>query len=716
MNNYLNITVHISPGADDNFNVRAESDDSGETGNSTFELPFQLKDLSGTVFGVSAMSRGFTLEDPGEAATRPGEAEDDRNAADFGVALFDALFQRETRDVLAAIESRARSLPDTGVRIRLSMDLLAPGMTEVANLPWELICRKNQHPLVVSTQTPLVRALDVPQPAEPGPFIAPLRILVLMSNPQGTDGLNLDKERALIEKSWARLPGVEVDFVRPVKDELLRQLAEADYHVVHYMGHGDFQADAGGTLILETADGSPHPVSGDEFTVWLRDEPLRLVFLNACKSGTTGVRSGSHPFSGVATALIRDRVPAVVAMQFPISDTAAIAFSQAFYERIAQGFPVDAAVVEGRKVLYSPSQTEWVTPVLYLRSKDSMLFSDHTAEALTPSPGNTTDKDNNTERSTPAQVTGDEWGAGSPDDLRIFLATPDQDREKLHAQISRTLSSLEGVRIIDSVTLDEDSHAQTVDRLVRSADLCVHLLGANAGRRLDVDDGQPLRTFPLEELEAGRKAARAQLVVITREDKQSIANPEYAAHIDELAKLPRNKARFELVITDKNQILSAALEKLGELKKARETAQASEASDQPIGRTAFVDSHINDQIYAIELLAYLEDRNIRTQINTTSSATPTNLSQLDETVKNSSLYVIVAGNVDSRWVSNRRVAIMRSAVKCRAPLLVASYSAPQIDGQEIIQISGDQLDISTLNDSDRSWLDRLFEAEAGAGA
>jgi CHAT domain len=86
--------------------------------------------------------------------------------------------------------------------------------------------------------------------------------------------------------------------------------------------------------------------------------------------------AGAHPFAGVATALIKKRVPAVVAMQFPISDQAAILFARTFYECILLGHTVDAAVVEGRKELHSNKVTasEWATPVLYLRSKDGVLF------------------------------------------------------------------------------------------------------------------------------------------------------------------------------------------------------------------------------------------------------------------------------------------------------------------------------------------------------
>jgi len=710
MKNYFDITVFISPGADDTYAVRVASDQGGQ-GHSTLRLPFTLRDLSGAVFGVTQTARAIgsiTLNEPGSSAEG---TPDPRSAADFGVELFEALFQDTAREVLVATDSMAQNSLDTGVRIRLSMDLQAPGLAEVASLPWELMCRKGQRPLVVSTQTPLVRSLDVPRPIAPRPFRAPLRILALMSNPKGTEALDLGKERSQIEQNWARLPGVQVDFVRPVRADVLKQLAASDYHVIHYMGHGDFEAGEGGMLLLELEDGSPDPVSGDEFAMWLADDPLRLVFLNACKTGTTSVRSGAHPFAGVATALIRERVPAVVAMQFPISDQAAVAFAQTFYERIAQGFPVDAAVAEGRKVLYSSKQSEWATPVLYLRSKDGMLFGPGSDDAAVASgaPAGVAPR----MAAAPPGAAVDPWGPGAGDALRVFLATPDQDREKLHAQLSKSLQALDGVLVIDSVPLDEQKHAEAVDSLVRRADLCVHLLGANAGKRLDVDDGQPLRTFPLEQLEIGRQAARSQLVVITSEDKESISNAKYAARVDELAKLPRDKARFELVVTDKNRITDAVLAKLEELKKARQAALTPSASGSAAVRTAFVDSHISDQERAIDLLAYLEERNINTEIRTSSSSSAADFAQLDETVKKSSLYVIVAGTVDRNWVSNRKLAIMKSAVKSRAAILVAKYSATPVEGADTVEITGSRLDISALNDSDRSWVDALFAPAIG---
>ena len=64
-------------------------------------------------------------------------------------------------------------------------------------------------------------------------------------------------------------------------------------------------------------------------------------------------------------------------MQFEITDKAAVIFASEFYAALAEGFPVDAAVAEARKVIYAqPNDVEWGTPdTIYLRSADGVLFN-----------------------------------------------------------------------------------------------------------------------------------------------------------------------------------------------------------------------------------------------------------------------------------------------------------------------------------------------------
>jgi hypothetical protein len=89
----------------------------------------------------------------------------------------------------------------------------------------------------------------------------------------------------------------------------------------------------------------------------------RLVVLNSCSGAAGGV---VDLFSGTAAALVRGGVSAVAAMQYEISDLAAI----------ARGRGVDDAISSGRVAIRGPATGPWNgSPVLYLRGRDARLFT-----------------------------------------------------------------------------------------------------------------------------------------------------------------------------------------------------------------------------------------------------------------------------------------------------------------------------------------------------
>ena len=149
--------------------------------------------------------------------------------------------------------------------------------------------------------------------------------------------------------------------------------APRTFHVFHFVGHGLYRADWGdGVLVMEDRLGRPREVTGEE--------------LGGLLTNTTDTTGGAQrlrgrpnrchgPFAGMAQSLIQQGLPAVVAMQFDISDDAAIIFAQEFYRAIADGYPLEAALAEARGAIRDEgNSTEWGTPVLYSRAPDGQLF------------------------------------------------------------------------------------------------------------------------------------------------------------------------------------------------------------------------------------------------------------------------------------------------------------------------------------------------------
>jgi hypothetical protein len=164
---------------------------------------------------------------------------------------------------------------------------------------------------------------------------------------------------------------------------------------LHFIGHGDFGppvaqtaqptngtgAEAG-RLFFENESGLHQEVSATELATLLHDHaPLRLVYLNACQGAAADPQNA---FAGVAQKLVQQGIPAVLAMQFAVSDRAAIALAQEFYQALTAGLPLESALSEARKAIYSEGEVfEWGTPVLFSRSPDGLIVALPQEEATT---------------------------------------------------------------------------------------------------------------------------------------------------------------------------------------------------------------------------------------------------------------------------------------------------------------------------------------------
>ncbi len=307
------------------------------------------------------------------AGERPAGGRPEDVAKVFGARLFDALIVGGVRELLRTSQARAEAQA-MGLRVRLRFDDVA----ELAGLPWEyLYDTEAQRYLDLTADTALVRYLELKQGIEPLEVDPPLRVLVVIADtPPALD----------VEAEWQKLKTalqnvvksrkVAVERLEPATlGELRERLRSRDYHVLHFIGHGDFDdaPGGGGALMFEGEDGGSARVSGEKLAVTLADhDSLRLAVLNACE-GARGGLDGPH--AGVAQHLLGQGVPAALAMQFPISDKAAIEFASTFYDAIAKDYSIEAAVGEARKAIYGQDHgLEWGTPVLFSRSPDGHLW------------------------------------------------------------------------------------------------------------------------------------------------------------------------------------------------------------------------------------------------------------------------------------------------------------------------------------------------------
>jgi hypothetical protein len=376
---YLDFELSIDRRGDGAYEISARSP-AGEA-RARSPLRFDHADLDAPLAGFRAAVRGLrdlgSDADGGATVAAPPEA----GVRALGTALFRAAMVDGVGECWRVSLAKVRER-EMGLRVQLRIQ--AP---EVAALPWEFLYDPGQDDFAgLSAETPIVRYVEVARAPEALAIERPLRVLGLVASPRDHAALDKAAERARVERAVAdlRTAGeVELAWIEGGTFEALQgALRRGPWHVLHYVGHGGFDAaNEEGVLLLEGDDGRARPLPAPALGRALAGHPsLRLAVLNACDGARA---SADDVFSSTAGVLVRRGIPAVVAMQYPITDRAAVEFAHAFYGALADGAPVDAAVTGARLALGAADRrsVEWGTPVLFLRAPDGVLFrTEHTAE------------------------------------------------------------------------------------------------------------------------------------------------------------------------------------------------------------------------------------------------------------------------------------------------------------------------------------------------
>ncbi len=264
-----------------------------------------------------------------------------------------------------------------GLRLRLTID-----SPEISAWPWELLRDpEREHLFALSPATPLVRYFD--QANRLGALAeqaAALPLSLLLVLPQTAD-LDLAAERRSIEEVASSLTtALRVRTLAGLvtRTDLADALLTGDYDIIHFGGHGAF-VDGRGYIGLNQPDGTADWIhSGTLSRLAVNYRAVKLVIMNACNSGKLEDGRG---FQGLAPQMVRFGVPAVVAMQYPITDAAAHTFAREFYKRLCLGDgagQVDVALTYARgmvSVLHADEDARgWAAPVLYTHAADGVIY------------------------------------------------------------------------------------------------------------------------------------------------------------------------------------------------------------------------------------------------------------------------------------------------------------------------------------------------------
>lgn len=357
------------------FDLRIERDGEGyraEVMNSpagqgacVFKSPFSSMELENFLLRVGRPRHSTRRMDSPEIAA----------AKSYGGKLYEAVMSGEVQARWLSSLTEAET-QGHGLRLRLRI----ADAPELNGMPWEYLYNASLNRfLSLSERTPLVRYLELPERIKPLAVEAPIRVLVAISSPSNYPKLDVEREWSQLQDALQPLIGsglvIMERLTNPRLSVLRDKLRGGEYHMLHFIGHGGFDTGSDeGALVFCDQEGKGRIVGAQRFGTILHDhQSLRLVILNACEGSRT---SEKDPFAGTAQTLVQQGVPAVIAMQFEITDPAAITFAKEFYTVVAGGHPVDAALAQARLAIFADeNDIEWGTPVLYMRAQDGRIFT-----------------------------------------------------------------------------------------------------------------------------------------------------------------------------------------------------------------------------------------------------------------------------------------------------------------------------------------------------
>ncbi|NOZ27623.1 MAG: tetratricopeptide repeat protein [Chloroflexi bacterium] len=274
----------------------------------------------------------------------------------------------------------------------LTIDAVEP---RVLRLPWELLADEDGHVFNASPPIVVRRRLHKVKRAQPVQFDLPLRVLMVISRPEGVGFIDPRSSAVALLDALAPLGDqAQVEFLRPpTLKALAERLSDPDkppVHVVHFDGHGVYDPNIGlGYLLFEDPDHQPDPVNANRLGTLLNQARIPLMVLDACQTGEAG---DLNAFSSVAARLIQSGVGSVLAMNYSVLVETTRRLTDVFYRELARGRTIGQALDRARFDLladterhriYRPASDrediihlhDWFLPVLYQQQADPAPFA-----------------------------------------------------------------------------------------------------------------------------------------------------------------------------------------------------------------------------------------------------------------------------------------------------------------------------------------------------
>ncbi len=302
-----------------------------------------------------------------------------------------------------------------------------------------------------------------------------------------------------------------------------------------------------------------------------------------------------------------------------------------------------------------------------------------------------------------ASLNPEEQKEEDEDHFTIFMG---EVSDSLRTVRKRTITELEkkGFNVVTGIPPPDEAaaHEQKVKKELEKAHLSIHLLDQYPGKEvLDT----PEIWYPQKQTELALEFAKSKMIWVPSEtDIVSVEEEGYKNFMQSLESGKASNKEYEYIKGSKSELPQLIIDFAEQLKLQQLPKQAEK------GKTSvLLDTHYNDQIYALDLSKVLIENHIQPFINPQEDDPRTNINVLSERISQVTKLIFLYGNVSKEWVLERMSAALQLIITKNYPIQdFFIYMAPPHKEANDIAIRQKFLKVNVIDSSNNPVLNQAM--------
>lgn len=291
---------------------------------------------------------------------------------------------------------------------------------------------------------------------------------------------------------------------------------------------------------------------------------------------------------------------------------------------------------------------------------------------------------------------------GAPDENKIIFTIYMGDvSDSLRTVRKRIITELEkqGFKLIYDVPppFEEEEHDNAVKEKLKAANLSVHLLDQYPGREIE---GESTNWYPQKQAELSLQSDKPQLIWIPAEmNIETVEEEQYKVFLQGLEYGKQSSKKVKYIRGIKSELTQQIADYANSIQ-----IQHLQASNGKV--SVLIDTHYDDQLYALKLSEVLLKHQIQPFINPQEDDPKKNMNILGDRISQVNNLIFLYGNATQDWVEERMKAAMQVMITnnySKKDFFV--FMAPPHKKSGEISLKQQFISVNVINNSDTLQID-----------